>query len=389
MHDSYVALADLVDEAIASSVGVVPEPVIAEASDRARLIRRRLSHPADIAVVAIAGGTGSGKSSLFNALVGADVVESSGIRPTTTRPTAAVPESAGQTVDTWLAELGVTDLVRYQGGKLVWVDLPDSDSTDLSNREVVEDLVPVVDFIVWVADPEKYRDRVLHHDFLAPLRGYRDHVVFALNQVDRLNEDEVEVLLSDFRSALELAGYEEPHALAVAADPVSGPPFGVAELAELAAELAPGESRVFHRVRLDAEILVAQLSEALGTSLDFDSRANKAVEEAAHSLIEGAGAGALVAFLEDIAEGTSNVRIREELLLLAADVPARSRYAIEPQAARWWQRKRNASAVAVAGRLNELFIRPARALLVGRARGQAAVTALALRLDELTREPLT
>ena len=129
MHDTYVALADLADEAVASSAGVVPSHVIAEASDRARLIRKRLSHPGDVAVVAIAGGTGSGKSSLFNAVVGSEVVVSSGVRPTTTSPTAATPESAGPTFDRWLQELGVTDIVRYPGNDLVWLDLPDSDST--------------------------------------------------------------------------------------------------------------------------------------------------------------------------------------------------------------------------------------------------------------------
>ena len=389
MHDKYVALADLVDEAVASSAGVVPDDVIAEASDRARLIRRRLSHPADVAVVAIAGGTGSGKSSLFNALVGTDVVVASGVRPTTTSPTAAVPEKAAHTVDAWLAELGVDELVRYEGGSVVWIDLPDSDSTELSNRDFVEDLVPVVDFIVWVADPEKYRDRVLHHDFLVPLRGYRDHVAFALNQMDRLDQDEADLVMSDFTSALELAGYEEPQVLGIAADPVSGPAFGVAELGALAEDLAPGESRVYHRVRLDAEVVAAQLGDALGGSLDFDARASKAVGDTASSLVEGKTPDALVAFLEDMAEGTSNVRTREELLLLAAEVPVRSRSVIEPQTVRWWQRKPRMSVDAVADRLNDQFIRPARSLLVGRARAQAAVAALSLRIDELDREPLT
>ena len=41
-------------------------------------------------VVALAGATGSGKSSLFNALVGADVATIGARRPTTSRPTAGI-----------------------------------------------------------------------------------------------------------------------------------------------------------------------------------------------------------------------------------------------------------------------------------------------------------
>ncbi len=44
----------------------------------------------DHTVVALAGATGSGKSSLFNALVGADVATIGARRPTTSLPTAAV-----------------------------------------------------------------------------------------------------------------------------------------------------------------------------------------------------------------------------------------------------------------------------------------------------------
>ena len=52
-------------------------------------------------VVALAGATGSGKSSLFNTLVGADVARVGMRRPTTSTPTAAVwgDEPAGELLD--------------------------------------------------------------------------------------------------------------------------------------------------------------------------------------------------------------------------------------------------------------------------------------------------
>ena len=54
-------------------------------------------------VVALAGATGSGKSSLFNTIVGAEVSTVGAKRPTTSKPTAAVwgAESATELLD-WL-----------------------------------------------------------------------------------------------------------------------------------------------------------------------------------------------------------------------------------------------------------------------------------------------
>ena len=58
----------------------------------------------DHTVVALAGATGSGKSSLFNALVGADVATIGARRPTTSLPTAAIwgDADASELLD-WLA----------------------------------------------------------------------------------------------------------------------------------------------------------------------------------------------------------------------------------------------------------------------------------------------
>src|SRR5690348_18017787 len=53
-------------------------------------IRERTSKTGGHTVVALAGATGSGKSSLFNALVGSTVAVVGARRPTTARPIAAV-----------------------------------------------------------------------------------------------------------------------------------------------------------------------------------------------------------------------------------------------------------------------------------------------------------
>ena len=67
-------------------------------------IGERISKAGNHTVVALAGATGSGKSSLFNALVGADVAVVGARRPTTSRPVAAVwgKEDATELLD-WLS----------------------------------------------------------------------------------------------------------------------------------------------------------------------------------------------------------------------------------------------------------------------------------------------
>src|SRR3712207_1664839 len=105
-------------------------------------VRERTTLAGDHTVVALAGATGSGKSSLFNALVGADVAKIGARRPTTSRPTAAVwgGVDAGELLD-WL-KVDARHLVRPgdagSGGAsltgLVLLDLPDFDSREVSHR---------------------------------------------------------------------------------------------------------------------------------------------------------------------------------------------------------------------------------------------------------------
>src|SRR5690606_39507694 len=127
-------------------------------------------------VVALAGATGSGKSSLFNALAGAPVAKVGVMRPTTAAAQAAVwdPEGAGPLLD-WL---GVrrrhvvdpsADPAEREPGGLILLDLPDHDSIEASHRLEVNRLVGLVDLLVWVLDPQKYADAAVHERYLRPL----------------------------------------------------------------------------------------------------------------------------------------------------------------------------------------------------------------------------
>lgn len=163
-------------------------------------------------VVALAGATGSGKSSLFNALVGADIAQAGMRRPTTSTPTAAVwgSEPAGELLD-WLS-VGKRHQVEGSADAsldgLVLVDLPDFDSRESAHREEAQRVLELVDVFVWVTDPQKYADAVLHDDYVAVLREYGAVTIVVLNQVDRLPAGGQEQIAADLARLLEMDGLD-------------------------------------------------------------------------------------------------------------------------------------------------------------------------------------
>ncbi|MFC4013206.1 GTPase family protein [Nonomuraea purpurea] len=169
-------------------------------------VRRDLS--IDHTVAALAGATGSGKSSLYNALAGEELAAVGVTRPTTSTAQAALwdGEGAGPLLD-WL------DVPRRHSATpnpdtsgLILLDLPDHDSIRLSHRLEVDRLVELVDLLVWVVDPQKYADAALHDRYLRPLAGHRGVMLVLLNQVDRLPPQAVDRCVRDLRRLLDEDG---------------------------------------------------------------------------------------------------------------------------------------------------------------------------------------
>ena len=163
--------------------------LVAEAEQVAGKAGGRLRFGAEHTVVALAGTTGSGKSSLFNALVGEPVSVVGMRRPTTAVAQAAIWGSADAS-----ALLDWMDVPRRHTlttpdealAGLVLLDLPDVDSVELQHRREADRLVEQVDMLVWVLDPQKYADHSVHARYLEPLHGHGDVMLVVLNQVDRL-----------------------------------------------------------------------------------------------------------------------------------------------------------------------------------------------------------
>jgi hypothetical protein len=170
----------------------------------------RLGFPAEAYVVALVGGTGVGKSSLLNALAGTSVSEASARRPTTSRAVAWIPSSARADLEGLLGWLGIAaaDVRVHDAPTLAGVavlDLPDLDSIEAEHRTRVEEVLPRVDAVIWVTDPEKYSDAVLHDDFLRRWVPRLDRQIVVLNKVDRLGSDDAERVRRDLERELSLA----------------------------------------------------------------------------------------------------------------------------------------------------------------------------------------
>jgi GTPase Era involved in 16S rRNA processing len=233
----------------------------------------RLRLSADHTVVAIAGATGSGKSSTFNALTGLELSAVGVRRPTTSWASACVWGSEG--ADELLDWLGIPP--RHQttrdsmlddgrGGDhsldgVVLLDLPDHDSTEVSHHLEVDRLVQLADLLVWVLDPQKYADAAIHDRYLAPYATHQGVMLVVLNHIDTVPEDRRRAMLDDVRRLLVADGLGEVPVLAVSARHGTG-------IAELRAEIAKRVSaKKMTRARLEADLKAAagRLDAASGT----------------------------------------------------------------------------------------------------------------------------
>ena len=208
--------------ALAEAVELADGRLAPERVEAARAVVRRagerLGLGLEATVVALAGPTGAGKSTLFNALAGTELASAGRRRPTTSTATAAVwgERDAGALLD-WLEVPRRHQLADGGLGGLVLLDLPDFDSVERSHRLEVERLIELVDLVVWVVDPQKYADASLHERYLRPLAAYDETMVVALNQSDVLAPGALAACRSDLRRLLREDGLDGVPVLAVSA----------------------------------------------------------------------------------------------------------------------------------------------------------------------------
>lgn len=167
-------------------------------------VRERLALGVDHTVVALAGGTGSGKSSLFNKISHLSFADVGIKRPTTARVTACSWDDGAQALLDWvgvdrerrIVQAGELAADQHLDG-LVLLDLPDHDSVEPGHREVVDRILPLVDLLIWVVDPQKYADDALHSGYLQQSVGMEGSMLVLFNQVDTVPPGRREELLAD------------------------------------------------------------------------------------------------------------------------------------------------------------------------------------------------
>ena len=192
------------------------EAVLKRAGERLRLSGNHT-------VVALAGGTGSGKSTLFNALSGATFSPPGVTRPMTRHVHACVwgMQGAAPLLD-WLgvqrrhryARASVLDSGESDLDGLILLDLPDHDSVVTASMAAVDRLSKLADMVIWVLDPQKYADAAVHNRYLIPLAGHAAVFTVVLNQIDVLSPQQARDCEEDLRRLLDAEGLLDTPVLA-------------------------------------------------------------------------------------------------------------------------------------------------------------------------------
>ncbi|MBX2881152.1 MAG: 50S ribosome-binding GTPase [Granulosicoccus sp.] len=158
-------------------------------------------------VVGFFGGTGVGKSTLLNRLAGESIARTGVERPTSREVTLYLHDSVS--IDHLPADFPLDKIHTATHGNdenrhILWIDMPDFDSSESANREQVHNWLPHIDLLIYVVSPERYKDDngwrlLLEH-------GQRHAWCFVINHWDKGSD----VQRQDFTRMLAEAGLDKP-----------------------------------------------------------------------------------------------------------------------------------------------------------------------------------
>ncbi|MBI4965521.1 MAG: 50S ribosome-binding GTPase [Desulfomonile tiedjei] len=158
-------------------------------------------------ITCLMGGTGTGKSTLFNSLAGRKISAVGMRRPCTVKAVILAPGGSGKEIQECpflrLDPEGNADLVieeEPETAKIILVDTPDFDSIELSNRVIAENFFIISDVLVFITSQEKYAD-LTGHQMAERAKQWGKNTVFVMNKVSS------DAAFNDFRRALELRGH--------------------------------------------------------------------------------------------------------------------------------------------------------------------------------------
>jgi|SoiMethySBSTD1v2_1073268.scaffolds.fasta_scaffold00121_2 energy-coupling factor transporter ATP-binding protein EcfA2 len=281
--------------------GTVPAERLAPARTVLERSGQRLSLSGDHTVVALAGATGSGKSSLFNKIAGLPLSPVGVRRPTTGVAHSCTWGSAEPTrpLLDWLgvptgqrftreSALDGDDEAALRG--LVLLDLPDFDSVEEEHRVEVDRLLNLVDLMVWVLDPQKYADKVVHERYFAKFAHHREITVVLLNQSDRLAVTDVERVAADLRRLLDAGGMTGVPLLPTSAVGVPG----TADLRAMLERTVTARQAALHRLSADLNVAAEGLIPLVAVPASRAEIDRGSVRRLTDALADAAGVPAVV-----------------------------------------------------------------------------------------------
>ena len=253
---------------------------------------QRLRHGTTRTLVALLGATGSGKSSVANALVGHDIATTGVRRPTTSSTLACYwgDEDAQPLLD-WLeiknrhhvGTTGESGRDRDLDG-LVLLDVPDHDSVAEAHREEMERIAEHADMLVWVTDIEKYADKAMH-DYLRELAGHGAVMALVLNKSDQLDRPSVEQCRVDLKRLLDQAEVQGTPVMSMSA--LTGQ--GVDTLRALLIDTVRGQRMMLDRLSADTTMAAGSLLDELGPATGATSVPGKVTKTLTGDLVDASG----------------------------------------------------------------------------------------------------
>ena len=224
MHDALVGLLDKVDTAVAESAGALRRTEVESVAALAR------EHEDEVVVsnppwwLRRRHWIGKIESRQRDCRRGGRLDRR--YPPHDLEPLALVPAD-GAGLGGYLDELGITDRVEHHAAHRGSVSSI-SPTTTAWRWTIATGSTPSsrVDMVVWVTDPEKYRDAVIHHRYISPMSGYQEQFLFVLNQIDRLDPEDAVVVADDLGRALREDGIRRPTVIAIC-EPGGGASHGV------------------------------------------------------------------------------------------------------------------------------------------------------------------
>jgi len=277
------------DEAIAAATDLALDTTAAVTVRETA--RTRLGFPSDAYVLALAGGTGVGKSTLLNALAGREVSSASARRPTTSEVVAWVPADRRRDLSGLLSWLGVTQVREHPAeslGELAVLDLPDFDSIAPEHRARVDALLPRVDAVAWVVDPEKYKDEIMHGGYLRTYAPRLRQQLVVLNRSDLLSADDAARVSDDMRAQLRREGLAD---IGIVTTRAREGAAGVAEFRRWLDSGVEAKRVIASRVAADGQQSVLELARRAGvaegevTPLIDPARRDRALDAVARGVL--------------------------------------------------------------------------------------------------------